>query len=61
MLLYFSAGCGGVQSGERGVISSPNYPEPYSNLNRCSWVLEAPEGDTITVSNISQLCAQQKV
>lgn len=58
---FFSAACGGVQSGESGAISSPNYPEPYSNLNRCSWVLEAPEGKTITVSNVSQLCAQQTV
>lgn len=58
---FFSSACGGIQSGESGVISSPNYPEPYSNQNRCSWVLEAPEGETITVSNMSQLCAQQTV
>ncbi|NXH11671.1 CUBN protein, partial [Bucco capensis] len=42
--------CGGIQSGERGVISSPNYPEPYSSLSRCSWLLEAPEGETITLN-----------
>lgn len=58
---FFPSACGGVQSGERGVISSPNYPEPYSNLNHCSWVLEAPEGETITVSNRSRSCAQQTV
>ncbi|OWK59671.1 Cubilin, partial [Lonchura striata] len=47
---YTFEACGGVQSGEWGVISSPNYPEPYSNLNHCSWVLEAPEGQTITLT-----------
>ncbi|KAK2531299.1 Cubn [Columba livia] len=47
---YMFEACGGIQSGESGVISSPNYPEPYSNMNRCSWLLEAPEGDTITLT-----------
>uniref|UniRef100_A0A8C0FEB1 Cubilin n=1 Tax=Bubo bubo TaxID=30461 RepID=A0A8C0FEB1_BUBBB len=47
---YTFEACGGIQSGERGVISSPNYPEPYSNLNHCSWLLEAPEGETITLT-----------
>ncbi|NWR74432.1 CUBN protein, partial [Centropus unirufus] len=47
---YTFEACGGVQSGERGVISSPNYPAPYSSLNRCSWLLEAPEGETITLT-----------
>ncbi|XP_054027363.1 cubilin [Dryobates pubescens] len=47
---YTFEACGGVQSGEGGVISSPNYPEPYNNLNHCSWLLEAPEGETITLT-----------
>ncbi|XP_037243046.1 cubilin isoform X5 [Falco rusticolus] len=47
---YTFEACGGVQSGGRGVISSPNYPEPYSALSRCSWLLEAPEGETITLA-----------
>ncbi|NXG01683.1 CUBN protein, partial [Sakesphorus luctuosus] len=47
---YTYEACGGIQSGESGVISSPNYPEPYSNLNHCSWLLEAPEGETITLT-----------
>ncbi|XP_013797015.2 cubilin [Apteryx mantelli] len=50
---YMFEVCGGIQSGESGVISSPNYPEPYSNLNRCSWLLEAPEGETITLTFIA--------
>ncbi|NXG41986.1 CUBN protein, partial [Psilopogon haemacephalus] len=47
---YSFEACGGVQSGEGGVISSPNYPKPYNNLNHCSWLLEAPEGETITLT-----------
>ena len=42
--------CGGWQSGEGGVISSPNYPDHYPGPSRCAWLLEAPEGHTITVS-----------
>ncbi|NXY67496.1 CUBN protein, partial [Glareola pratincola] len=47
---YTFEACGGIQSGESGIISSPNYPEPYSSLSRCSWLLEAPEGETITLT-----------
>ena len=42
--------CGGLQSGEGGVITSPDYPNSYPNNSRCSWILEAPEGMTISVS-----------
>ncbi|XP_072507728.1 cubilin [Notamacropus eugenii] len=47
---YSFTDCGGIQTGEGGVITSPNYPAPYGNLNHCSWLLEAPEGHTITLS-----------
>ncbi|KAL0627634.1 Cubilin [Plecturocebus cupreus] len=42
--------CGGIQIGESGVITSPNYPNAYDSLTHCSWLLEAPQGHTITVS-----------
>eukprot|EP00069_Balaena_mysticetus_P005320 bmy_04745T0 len=42
--------CGGVQIGESGVISSPNYPASYDSLTHCSWLLEAPQGHTITLT-----------
>uniref|UniRef100_W5MX16 Cubilin n=1 Tax=Lepisosteus oculatus TaxID=7918 RepID=W5MX16_LEPOC len=47
---YSFSGCGGLQSGESGVVSSPNYPNPYDNLSRCAWLLEAPEGHRITIT-----------
>ncbi|KAM4028087.1 cubilin isoform 1-T1 [Anomaloglossus baeobatrachus] len=47
---YLFTGCGGVQSGESGVVASPNFPEQYPALSHCAWLLEAPEGDIITLS-----------
>ncbi|XP_029444624.1 cubilin [Rhinatrema bivittatum] len=47
---YQFTNCGGMQTGEMGEISSPNYPEPYDNLNHCSWLLEGPVGHTITLT-----------
>uniref|UniRef100_F7D8H4 Cubilin n=1 Tax=Ornithorhynchus anatinus TaxID=9258 RepID=F7D8H4_ORNAN len=47
---YSFTDCGGVQSGEGGVIASPNFPAPYGNVNRCSWLLNAPPGHTITLT-----------
>ncbi|XP_077124414.1 cubilin [Ranitomeya variabilis] len=47
---YSFTGCGGVQSGASGVVASPNFPEEYPALSHCAWLLEAPEGDIITLS-----------
>lgn len=47
---YSFTNCGGIQTGENGVISSPNYPNLYSRWTQCSWLLEAPEGHTITLT-----------
>ncbi|KAG2458577.1 CUBN protein, partial [Polypterus senegalus] len=46
---YTFTDCGGLQTGESGVVASPGYPEQYSNVHRCAWLLEAPEGHTIKV------------
>lgn len=46
----FFAECGGWQTGDGGVLSSPNYPNIYPSPSRCAWLLEAPVGHTITVS-----------
>lgn len=51
-LLLLCAECGGWQTGEGGAISSPNYPSSYPSPSRCAWLLEAPEGHTITVSSV---------
>ncbi|XP_047455679.1 cubilin [Mugil cephalus] len=47
---YMFSECGGWQTGEEGVISSPNYPDVYPGPSRCAWLLEAPEGHTITLT-----------
>ncbi|XP_036315022.1 cubilin [Pipistrellus kuhlii] len=47
---YFFTDCGGIQIGESGVIASPNYPDLYDNLTHCAWLLEVPQGDTITLT-----------
>nr|XP_020016661.1 cubilin-like [Castor canadensis] len=47
---YSFTGCGGIQTGESGVITSPNYPAAYNSSAHCSWLLEAPQGHTITLT-----------
>ncbi|XP_047205867.1 cubilin [Girardinichthys multiradiatus] len=47
---YSFSECGGWQTGEGGVLSSPNYPNMYPSPSRCAWLLEAPTGYTITLS-----------
>ncbi|XP_004716072.1 cubilin [Echinops telfairi] len=47
---FSSPDCGGIQTGESGVITSPNYPASYDRLAHCSWLLEAPPGHTITLT-----------
>ncbi|XP_031795774.1 cubilin [Sarcophilus harrisii] len=47
---YSFTDCGGIQTGEGGVITSPNYPSPYGKLSHCAWLLKAPQGHTITLS-----------
>ncbi|XP_046880031.1 cubilin [Hypomesus transpacificus] len=50
MAMYQFSGCGGWQRGEEGGISSPAYPNNYPMNSRCAWLLEAPEGHTITLT-----------
>ncbi|XP_056290732.1 cubilin [Pseudoliparis swirei] len=47
---YLFSECGGWQTGEGGMISSPNYPNVYPGPSRCAWLLEAPMGHTITLT-----------
>ncbi|XP_035298709.1 cubilin isoform X2 [Cricetulus griseus] len=47
---YSFTDCGGIQTGESGVIASPNYPKNYGRWTQCSWLLEAPEGHIITLT-----------
>ncbi|XP_067326675.1 cubilin [Anolis sagrei] len=52
-IYYSSQVCGGVQQGESGIISSPNYPQPYNSSSLCSWLLIAPEGYTINLTFVA--------
>ncbi|KAK7823854.1 hypothetical protein U0070_020525 [Myodes glareolus] len=47
---YNFTDCGGIQTGQSGAISSPNYPNVYGRWTQCSWLLEAPEGHIITLT-----------
>uniref|UniRef100_A0A8C5HD89 Cubilin n=1 Tax=Gouania willdenowi TaxID=441366 RepID=A0A8C5HD89_GOUWI len=47
---YMFSECGGWQTGEGGIISTPNYPNVYPSPSRCAWLLEAPQGHTITLT-----------
>ncbi|XP_076027535.1 cubilin [Genypterus blacodes] len=47
---YLFSECGGLQSGEGGLLTSPNYPSVYPSPSRCAWLLEAPPGHTITLT-----------
>ncbi|XP_027132680.1 cubilin, partial [Larimichthys crocea] len=47
---YLFSECGGLQTGEGGVLSSPNYPNIYPSPSRCAWLLEALVGHTITLT-----------
>ncbi|XP_053714419.1 cubilin isoform X1 [Synchiropus splendidus] len=50
MAKYYFSECGGLQSGDSGSLSSPNYPNNYPGPSRCAWLIEAPEGHTITLT-----------
>uniref|UniRef100_A0ACB8FV66 Uncharacterized protein n=1 Tax=Sphaerodactylus townsendi TaxID=933632 RepID=A0ACB8FV66_9SAUR len=50
---YTSSACGGIQEAESGIISSPNYPQPYNSSSHCSWLLVAPEGHTINLTFVT--------
>ncbi|PVD35988.1 hypothetical protein C0Q70_02958 [Pomacea canaliculata] len=41
------AGCGGVLTGSRGVITSPNFPEPYNHNAMCVWTISVNSSDII--------------
>ncbi|XP_058980023.1 cubilin homolog [Musca domestica] len=43
----FSSGCGGNLESDRGMITSPFYPNPYSNNARCEWRIHVHPGSTI--------------
>lgn len=45
----FASGCGGRMIGNAGVITSPNYPQPYPHDMHCEWQLRAPLGSNLQI------------
>ncbi|XP_075164329.1 cubilin [Haematobia irritans] len=43
----FSNGCGGNLEAERGLITSPYYPNPYTNNAQCEWRIHVHPGSSI--------------
>lgn len=41
--------CGGVLTGLSGVISSPGYPQEYSNNADCSWTIHVSNTSVVTL------------
>lgn len=41
--------CGGVLTGLSGVISSPGYPQEYSNNADCSWAIHVSNTSVVTL------------
>ncbi len=37
-------------TGNSGILESPNFPQPYENNARKTWVIKAPEGARIKLS-----------
>jgi hypothetical protein len=42
--------CGGILSEPFGRISSGKFPLPYENDQDCEWLIQAPEGTTVTIN-----------
>lgn len=42
--------CGGVFTADNGIISSPNYPNPYSGERICEYDISAPQGKVIVLN-----------
>lgn len=51
----FSNGCGGNLESDRGIITSPYYPNPYPNNAQCEWRIHVHPGSTIhfTIDDLS--------
>ncbi|KAG8181875.1 hypothetical protein JTE90_007200 [Oedothorax gibbosus] len=52
--------CGGVLKEPRGVLSTPNFPNPYPVPIRCRWIIEAP-ADRVIALYFSQFYMREGV
>ncbi|XP_064643493.1 cubilin-like [Lineus longissimus] len=48
----YTTGCGGMRDASTdGAITSPNYPEAYTQNKNCTWVIQSPRsGDRVTLT-----------
>ena len=42
--------CGGVLTSPTGTIKSPNYPNLYTHLRQCTWLIRVAEGRRVTLT-----------
>lgn len=48
--LFLTPDCNRVVRGHRGVITTPNFPNPYPHDRNCTWIIQAPRGNSINAS-----------
>lgn len=49
-MALLDSGCGSLAIFfEEGTVQSTHYPEPYSNLADCQWIVHAPEDHVVKV------------
>lgn len=48
--LNYKIDCHNTLKGHRGIIESPNFPSPYPHDYNCSWIIEAPIGNNISIA-----------
>ncbi|XP_023212523.1 cubilin-like, partial [Centruroides sculpturatus] len=46
----YKTNCHNTLTGHRGVIESPNFPSPYPHNYNCSWTIEAPLGNNVSIA-----------
>lgn len=54
---YFVNSCGGIISGQKVTITSPNYPESYQQNTKCAWFIELPDTESVLVRIRNNLIA----
>ena len=47
LISFVGMGCGGTLYDTRGVVTSPNFPRPYTQQSNCEWTLKVPPGQKI--------------
>ncbi|GFQ96473.1 cubilin, partial [Trichonephila clavata] len=48
--LSYQTVCNNNLTSRRGVIESPNFPNPYPHNHNCTWIIKAPKGSNISIA-----------